>query len=386
VTRPSPVPAWVPDDLPAAPGVYRFEADGGTVLYVGKSVNLRRRVRSYFYGGGPRSERMREMLALARRVRWTPTGSDLEARLEEAERIVAGRPRYNRALKNRARGWYLVLDWRDPFPRLVVGRKPRAGARCFGPYRGRAAPAAIAELVERIFGLRSCAGRLRPDPAGSPCLALGLDLCGAPCIGREGLGEYRARVARAERVLEDPAWAVRFRARLVEAREKAAARLAYERAARIQRRLDWLDELEARRAELERPWVEGAWLIALPGPRPGSGVLVPMVGGRVLPRRRVTWHENGWRAAVAAVCWEARVATIQAGPVLEPAELVPALLVTGWLLDGAPGGLPLDLERLDDDEVVERLAASAPGREASLADGSPDGEVGGGEVPRSMEA
>ena len=54
-TRRSPVPDWVPAELPSAPGVYQFEADGGTALYVGKSVNLRRRVRGYFYGGGPRS-------------------------------------------------------------------------------------------------------------------------------------------------------------------------------------------------------------------------------------------------------------------------------------------------------------------------------------------
>jgi len=72
-------------------------------------VNLRRRVRGYFYGKGPRSERLAEMLVLARKVGITPTGSDLEARLEEAERIVHGRPRYNRALKNRSRGLVNIL-------------------------------------------------------------------------------------------------------------------------------------------------------------------------------------------------------------------------------------------------------------------------------------
>ena len=180
-TRRSPVPSWVPPDLPAAPGVYQFEAEGGAALYVGKSVNLKRRVRGYFYGAGPTGERMAEMLALARRVDWQATGSDLEARLEEARRIVATRPRYNRALRNRARGWYLEIDWRDPFPRLRVVRAPRRpGARHFGPYRGRGTPERVARLLERVFGLRSCAGRLRPDPEGSPCLAHGIGLCTAP--------------------------------------------------------------------------------------------------------------------------------------------------------------------------------------------------------------
>lgn len=80
MSRPTPVPAWVPADLPPTPGVYQFEADGGTVLYVGKSVNLRRRVRGWFYGAAPADPRRAEMLALARRVTVETTGSDLVGR------------------------------------------------------------------------------------------------------------------------------------------------------------------------------------------------------------------------------------------------------------------------------------------------------------------
>ena len=64
--RNSPVPDWIPPDLPAAPGVYQFQDAVGTPIYVGKSVNLRRRVRGYFYGGGPKDERMALMVRLAR--------------------------------------------------------------------------------------------------------------------------------------------------------------------------------------------------------------------------------------------------------------------------------------------------------------------------------
>ncbi|MEJ2548791.1 MAG: nucleotide excision repair endonuclease, partial [Gemmatimonadota bacterium] len=92
MARKSPVPAWVPANLPPAPGVYQFEDELGTPIYVGKSVNLRRRVRGYFYGGGPSDERMAMMVRLARGVRIHRTGTDLEALLEEAERIERHRP------------------------------------------------------------------------------------------------------------------------------------------------------------------------------------------------------------------------------------------------------------------------------------------------------
>ena len=358
----TPVPAWVPPELPRAPGVYQFEADGGTALYVGKSVNLRRRVRGYFYGGGPESERTREMLALARRVRWRATGSDLEARLEEARRIVSGRPRYNRALRNQARGWYLEIDWRDPFPRLRVVRTPqRAGARHFGPYRGRRTPERVGRLLERAFGLRSCSGRVIPDPGGSPCLAHGIGLCTAPCIGAVGLSEYRGRVEDAARAMADPAYALALRARLEAERGQASAALAYERAADRQRRIGWLDELEDERAALERPWVERSWMIGLPHARQRWSLLIPMVRGRVLPGLEVGW-DAGSAAAVADACYAARVAELRAEAVLEPAQLVPSLIVSGWLMDGAPGGLVLDLDRLTDAEVATRLAADPPTR------------------------
>lgn len=355
--RASAIPDWVPPDLPAAPGVYEFQADGGTSLYVGKSVNLRRRVRGWFYGGGPRDERLAEMLRLARRVEIERTGSDLEARLVEAERIVAGRPRYNRALKNRARGWYLEIDHADPFPRpRTVGAPRKARARYFGPYAGRRLPDEVGRLLVRIFGLRSCSGRVVPDRDGSPCLAHGIGLCAAPCIGAEPLDGYRDRVALAERLLTNPGYGLELRERWTRRRDRASAALRFEQAARLQRRLNDLDELESRRGALDHAVAERSWMIALPHARAGMAVLFAMVRGRVLPRREVAWDDpEGWGRAADTV-YEARVAELRLRQTFEPAEMVASLIVTGWLLEGAPEGLAIELDGKDESAIVDELA------------------------------
>ena len=361
------VPAWIPPDLPAAPGVYEFQADGGTALYVGKSVNLRRRVRGWFYSGGPKDDRLSEMLALARRVEVARTGSDLEARLVEAERIVTGRPRYNRALKNRARGWYLEIDRADPFPRPRTVRAPRKPrARYFGPYAGRRLPDEVARLLVRIFGLRSCSGRVVPDRAGSPCLAHGIGLCPAPCIGAERLDAYRERIWRAERLLADPAYGRELRAKWTRQRDRASARLEFEEAARLQRRLDDLDELESRRGTLDRALADRSWMIALPHARPGRALLFAMVRGRVLPRRVVAWQDPDGRRRAADAVYRARLAELRLPQTFEPAEMVASLIVTGWLLEGAPEGHAVKLDGRDEaaivDELGSRVAEITPGR------------------------
>jgi len=354
--RKSPVPEWVPADLPAAPGVYQFEDALGTPIYVGKSVNLRRRVRGYFYGGGPSDERMSLMVRLARGVRVHPAGTDLEARLEEADRIERFRPAFNRALKNRSKGWYIEVDWGTPFPRLrVVSRPRRARARHFGPFRGRRLPAEAAELVVKIFSLRSCPGAIRPDPGSSPCLQHGIDQCTAPCVGLVGIDGYRAQVREAVRVLEEPERLRVVYDRFSTRRDLAASAGRADEVISWQRRLAWLEELDSYRMGLEKPWVDRSWLIVLPGPAVGGFVLVPVARGRVLERQSIDWKTDDWRMRVEEACYAIRVRELQAEAVFQPADLTPSLIVTSWLERGALEGLAFDLEEYDRERVLREL-------------------------------
>jgi excinuclease UvrABC nuclease subunit len=358
--RNSPVPDWVPRDLPAAPGVYQFEDALGTPIYVGKSVNLRRRVRGYFYGGGPKDERMALMVRLARGVALHRAGTDLEAKLEEADRIERFRPAFNKALKNRSKGWYIEVDWGAPFPRLrVISRPRRPRARHFGPYRGRRQPAEVIQLLEKILRLRSCAGAIRPDPEASPCLQHGIDQCTAPCVGLVGIDVYRAQVREAVRLLEDPDHLRVTYDRFVRSRDRAAATGGMDEAISWQRRLGWLEELDSYRHVLEKPWVDRSWLIVLPGPAEVERVLVPVARGRVLERKTISWNGSDWSDAVEDAVYSVRMRELQAEAVFQPADLTPSLIVTAWLESGAPGGLAFDLERDDAQVIAARLRRDA---------------------------
>jgi len=366
--RNSPVPEWIPRDLPAAPGVYQFEDALGTPIYIGKSVNLRRRVRGYFYGGGPKDERMALMVRLARGVEFRPAGTDLEAKLEEADRIERFRPAFNKALKNRSKGWYIEVDWGAPFPRLrVISRPRRPRARHFGPYRGRRQPAEVVVLLEKTLRLRSCAGAIRPDPEASPCLQHGIDQCTAPCVGLVGIDVYRAQVREAVRLLENPAHLRVVYERFVRRRDRAAAAGGGDEAISWQRRLAWLEELDSYRYVLEKPRVDRSWLIVLPGPSKTERVLVPVARGRVLERQTVSWSGPGWSEVVEDAVYAVRVRELLAEAVFQPADLTPSLIVTSWLESGAPGGLAFDLERTDARLVVEHLRQDAKPERDPLA-------------------
>lgn len=372
--RTSPVPDWIPADLPAAPGVYHFLDPAGTTIYIGKSVNLKRRVRSYFYGGGPGDDRKREMLRLARGLSFQPCGSDLEAQLEEADGIGALRPAFNRVHKNRSRGWYIEADWSRPFPRLRVVREPRrARAEYVGPYRGRRIPSEAVALVEKIYRLRTCSGAIRPDPDDSPCLQHGIDQCTAPCVGLVDVDAYRAQVRHALAALLDASAARRHeeivRRQLAAAEPRSPSPNGASSAALLglRRRLRWFEELESYRPGLRRLPVDRSRLIVLPGAAPGGWVLVPVARGRVLPRHKVDAGAPDWAARIEDVCYEVRVAELRAEAAFPVEALTLTLIVGRWLRErraderGAPvsAGQVFDLDGHGADQVIDRLRSGA---------------------------
>lgn len=215
------------DGLPPAPGVYMFQDERGDVLYVGKSDNVRTRVRSYFTAAETR-RRVREMIGLADRVVPLVCDTGLEAEVRELRLIAAHNPRYNRRSRFPERAVWVKLT-AEPFPRLTVARKLGDAAAYLGPFSStRPAEAARAALLEAV-PLRQCTGRLTARRGWAACALAEMGRCGAPCEGRESAEEYarHVRTARAAMTADARPVVAAMRARL----ERLSAYQRYEEAA-----------------------------------------------------------------------------------------------------------------------------------------------------------
>ena len=182
------------DAMPSLPGVYLFRDAAGRVLYVGKSVDLRRRVRQYFTASEMRS-RMAEMVACAEQVDPVVCSTPLEAEVRELRLIAEHRPTYNRRSRFPERAVWVKLTV-EAFPRLSLVRKVLDdGATYLGPFgTARGAELAMAAAHEAL-PLRQCTSRVSPRRPGSACVLWEMGRCGAPCLGEQAGGESLAAYA-----------------------------------------------------------------------------------------------------------------------------------------------------------------------------------------------
>ncbi|ELZ95292.1 excinuclease ABC subunit C [Haloferax mucosum ATCC BAA-1512] len=215
--------------LPSDPGVYQFVA-GETVLYVGKAVDIRARVRSY---ADPRSERISRMVARAEHIDFAVTDTETQALLLEANLIKRHQPRYNVRLKD-DKSYPLVQLTNHSVPRIEVTRDPDDSATVFGPYTDKGRVETVLKAIRETYGLRGCSDH-KYSNRSRPCLDYEMGLCTAPCTGEIAEEAYLEGVESAVRffegetgVLADP---------LRRAMETAAQENEFERAANLRDRL-----------------------------------------------------------------------------------------------------------------------------------------------------
>jgi DNA polymerase-3 subunit epsilon len=255
------------DALPSLPGVYLFKDGQGRVLYVGTSVNIRARVRTYFTASEPR-RRMAEMVRLAESVTPVVCATPLEAEVRELRLIAEHKPRYNRRSRTPERALWLKLTT-EAFPRLSIVRQVRDdGARYAGPFGSRAAAESAMAAMHDVIPLRQCVQRLSPARPVAPCALADLGRCGAPCSGAQSPQDYARVVAEADAALAGDSRPVvaALRARM----RSLAAQERFEDAGSVRDRMRHLVRGVARTQRIAplaasseivaaRPHVDGGW-------------------------------------------------------------------------------------------------------------------------------
>jgi excinuclease ABC subunit C len=187
---PSPIQSIL-DTLPPKPGCYIMKDGGGKVIYVGKAVNLRNRVRSYYHSGGDGREKVAQMVTEIADIDWIVVSSELEALILEMTLIKKHLPHFNVRLKDDKRYPYIKVDWADAFPKVTITRQMnRDGSRYFGPYTSVWAVHQSLDLLRKIFQYRSC-DRIISGHDPRACLYYDIKLCTAPCIGVIDQAGYR---------------------------------------------------------------------------------------------------------------------------------------------------------------------------------------------------
>jgi excinuclease ABC subunit C len=182
------------DNLPAKPGCYIYKNAEGTVIYVGKAIVLRNRVRSYFQNENRLDFKTRQLVKRISNIEWIVVGSELEALILEMNLIKRYRPQYNIRLKDDKRYPYIRVHWADPFPKVTITRLMiQDGSRYFGPYTSVWAVHQTLDLLRRIFPYLTCDREITgQDPRA--CLYYDIKLCTAPCIGAIDQKSYRQMI------------------------------------------------------------------------------------------------------------------------------------------------------------------------------------------------
>lgn len=244
--------------LPEETGVYLFKDKHGRILYIGKAVNLRNRVRSYFHGEDATRPWLRDMIAKIADIEVLTTRSEKEALILECNLIKLHRPPFNIRFKDDKAYPFLKVTLNEPFPALIITRQPKDdGARYFGPYPDGKALRETVELLKRLFGIRTLTVVNNRRKSGCPwrdtnkllpraCLEYHLHRCSGPCVAAISQKEYWDAAERLCGFLEGRTSEVVKQ--LEKAMWEAAEREEFEKAAKIRDQIQAIQSVTERQA------------------------------------------------------------------------------------------------------------------------------------------
>ncbi len=246
------------DTVPTKPGCYLMKNTDGEVIYVGKAVNLRSRVRSYFHaarrGEFPSDQKTRQLVKRITDIEWIVVSSELEALILEMNLIKKYRPRYNVRLKDDKRYPFIKVHWADPFPKLTVTRQMvEDGSRYYGPYTSVWAVHQTLDVLRRIFPYLTC-DRVITGQDERACLYYDIKLCTAPCIGAIDQAGYRQMISDLCEFLSGRTEPIV--SRLQAEMQRAAEELQFERAAALRDQIQAIERVVERQKVVSPEYID----------------------------------------------------------------------------------------------------------------------------------
>jgi len=230
--------------LPAKPGCYLMKNATGTIIYVGKAISLKNRVRSYFHADASHDNKTRRLVRDIVDLEWIVVGSELEALILEMNLIKKHRPKYNVRLKDDKRYPYIKIHWNEPFPKVTVTRQmAEDGSRYFGPYTSAWAVYQTLDVLRRIFPYLTCDREITGNDKRA-CLYYDIKLCNAPCIGAVNQAGYRQMISDLMSFLSGHSEVILTH--LESEMQKASEEMRFEKAAALR------DQLKAAHSIVER--------------------------------------------------------------------------------------------------------------------------------------
>lgn len=351
------------DTLPDRTGCYLMKDEHGKVLYIGKAVSLRSRVRSYFHSSAQHDGRIQHLVRHIRDIEWIVVASELEALILEMNLIKKHRPHYNIRLKDDKRYPYIKVHWADPFPKVTVTRHmDQDGSRYFGPYTSVWAVHKTLDLLRKIFPYLTC-DRVISGQDERACLYYDIKLCTAPCIGKIDQANYRQMISdlceflngRTEPIVN----------RLTAEMELASAQLRFEKAASVRDQLQAIESIVERQKVISSDYIDSD-VIAMARSEREACVQVFFIRGGKLIGREYFMMENTAESPDADVMAEFikqyyDQAAAVPPEVLLPREVEEAQVIRQWLSKRRGDGgveirIPHDGPKL---ELIEMAAENA---------------------------
>ncbi|QDT36094.1 excinuclease ABC subunit UvrC [Stratiformator vulcanicus] len=235
--------------LPDAPGVYLMKDAAGVVIYIGKAVNLKNRVGSYFSKQALEDRRTADLVPQIADIDFIQTESEVDAILMEARLIKDIQPRFNSDLKDDKTFPYLQITTNEDFPRIEFTREPKAkGVKLYGPFTSAGKLRGVINVLQKVFKFRTCSLDIDEDDARwrwfRPCLLASINQCTAPCNLRITKEEYRNDIKRLRMVLDGKK--DRLLKEMTKEMEEASKELRFEKAARLRDQVAALAALDLR--------------------------------------------------------------------------------------------------------------------------------------------